>query len=198
MNPDDPTTLEELLKTAEQAKNMPPNPPGGIPPQKLASWIRYTIRCLVLPFIHLEKIAEQIAKFFVRPPYQQVGQCKRRGNCCHYILFPETSGIVKKIFSFWNTEINGFYQRNNLVYEHEGKTVYVYGCRYLQKNGSCSNYRFRPKICRSWPLIEYFGYPKILKGCGYKAQLKKSYEKKYPHLTILNEHNTENSPPLDH
>jgi Fe-S-cluster containining protein len=43
------------------------------------------------------------------------------------------------------------------------------GCRYLKQDGSCSHYRLRPSICRTWPQIEYFGHPRILKGCGFKA-----------------------------
>ena len=27
----------------------------------------------------------------------------------------------------------------------------------------------RPAVCRKWPLIEYFGHPRILKGCGFQA-----------------------------
>lgn len=187
MSHDHPLTLEGLLKTAEEATGLPKEPLSGIPVQKLPSWIRYTVRFIVLPFLWMERFSEKVAKLLIRPPFKQVGKCKRRGNCCHYILFPETKGIVKTIFSFWNTEINGFYPRDNLVYEHEGKTVYVYGCRYLQKDGGCSNYLFRPKICRTWPAIEYFGYPRILKGCGYQAKVRKSYAKKYPNLHVLND-----------
>ena len=182
-----PSSLEELLKTAEEAVVAPAEPVGGIPRQKLPSWIRMTVKCLFLPFLYLELGTEKVAKWIIRPPYERVGTCKRRGNCCHYILFPETHGIVKKLFLFWNTEIHGFYRRENMNYEYEGKKVLVMGCRYLQKDGGCSNYKFRPKVCRSWPIIEYFGFPKVLKGCGYQAKLKKSSEKKYPALRILNE-----------
>ena len=182
-----PTSLEELLKTAEDATTAPKEPDGGIPKQKLPSWLRITIKCLCLPFLYMELTTERVAKWIIRPPFKQVGTCKRRGNCCHYILFPETHGIVKKIFTFWNTEVNGFYRREQLNYEYEGKKVLVMGCRYLQKNGSCSNHTFRPKVCRTWPIIEYFGYPKVLKGCGYQAKLRKSAEKKYPALRILEE-----------
>ena len=43
------------------------------------------------------------------------------------------------------------------------------GCRYLREDGSCSEYRLRPQVCRQWPVIEHFGYPKILKGCGFRS-----------------------------
>lgn len=179
--------LDEILKTAEEATETPKDPIGGIPKQKLPSWIRWPVRFLLIPLLHLEIGTEKIAKSLIRPPFKQIGTCKRRGNCCHYILFPEVKGFIGKLFIFWQTEIYGFYRRENKVHEYAGKKIIVMGCRYLQKDGSCSKYFFRPKVCRTWPVIELFGYPKILKGCGYQAELRKSYEKKYPKLKILNE-----------
>lgn len=179
--------LEDLLRTAETATSPPKTAPEEIPRQKLASSIRLAICCLYLPFLYLEILMEKIAKFFIRPPFKQTGQCKRRGNCCHYILFPETTGIIKTLFLFWNTEIHGFYKRNQMDYEHEGKKIHVYGCRHLKKDGSCSNYFFRPKVCRTWPLIAHFGYPKVLKGCGYQIKVRSSYAKKYPSLKLYEE-----------
>ena len=47
--------------------------------------------------------------------------------------------------------------------------MHVMGCRHLRKDGSCGDYHLRPLICRQWPVIEHFGYPKVLKGCGYAS-----------------------------
>lgn len=179
--------LDEILKAAEEATAPPPDPIGGIPKQKLFSWIRWSLRVLILPFLYLELAAEKIARWLVPPPFKQVGTCKRRGNCCHYILLPEVHGILGKILTFWHTEVFGFYPRTQEPHEYEGKKINVMGCRYLQKNGSCSRHFFRPKVCRSWPVIEIFGFPRILKGCGYQAKIKASHAKKYPGLTILND-----------
>ncbi|MBS0627855.1 MAG: YkgJ family cysteine cluster protein [Verrucomicrobia bacterium] len=179
--------LNDLLKKAENATTLPKDPVEGIPPQHLFPWIRWGIRLIWLPFLYLELLTEKTAKLFIRPPFLQLGECKRRGNCCHYILFPETKGILKKLFLFWNTEVHGFYKRQGLEYEVDEKKIHVYGCRYLRKNGTCSNHFFRPKVCRSWPLISHFGYPKVLKGCGYQIKLRSSYAKKYPGLKIYEE-----------
>lgn len=179
--------LAKLLQQAEEATSLPEDPAGGIPPQKLPNWLRKTLQSLLLPLLLLEIGMEKLAKKIIRPPFTKVGSCKRRGNCCHYILLPQVKGILGPLLLFWHTEINGFYPRTNLSYEYEGQEILVMGCRYLKKDGSCSNYRFRPKVCRSWPLIELFGYPKILKGCGYQAKLKKSAAKKYPKLQIFSQ-----------
>lgn len=180
-------SLESLLQTAEEALEPPGNPPGGIPKQRLHPWIRTILKLMILPFLYLELGAEKVARTLIKPPFQKVGRCKRRGNCCHYILFPETRGLLKILFLFWNTEVHGFYQRSECDYEHEGKKVLVMGCRHLRKDGSCGSYRLRPRVCRTWPIIELFGFPKVLKGCGYQAKLRKSAEKKYPALRIYQE-----------
>jgi hypothetical protein len=166
--PDSPS-LEELLEHAGDPGAVPLEPEGGIPRQWLPGWIRWPIRVLVLPGILLDLSMQRVARWIIRPPFKRVGTCLKRGNCCHYILVPEPKGLLAKIFWVWNTQILGFYPRSKTVHETEGKRVRVMGCRYLGKNGSCTQYRLRPTACRKWPLIEYFGYPRILKGCGFEA-----------------------------
>jgi Fe-S-cluster containining protein len=93
-------------------------------------------------------------------------------------------GLFGWFFKFWNTQINGFYLHSDEIYEYENHKVMVMGCRYLQKNGSCGNYLLRPMVCRKWPIIEHFGYPRMLKGCGFKAIPRKPQPKDNP-LNIL-------------
>jgi hypothetical protein len=161
--------LDELLATAGDAEEIPPEPPGGIPRQWVPGFIRWPVRLLFLPFIILDLTAQRIARLLIRPPFKTQGHCLKRGNCCHYILVPPAKGPLGKLFYFWNTQFLGFYRRMPEVYQSEGKQIYVMGCRYLTKKGTCGHYFLRPTVCRKWPLIEYFGYPRILKGCGYKA-----------------------------
>lgn len=165
--------LDDILVLAEEATEVPHEPPGGIPRQWIPSWIRWPIRLILLPFVFIDLAAQRIARILIRPPLKKEGKCLRRGNCCHYILVPEARGSLGRLFYFWNTQILGFYRRKPEVYESDGKRVYVMGCRYLKKNGSCGRYFLRPAVCRKWPMIEYFGYPRIIKGCGFKAVLRK-------------------------
>lgn len=169
----DPTppsdNLDEILALAEEAEEVPPEPPGGIPRQWVPGFIRWPVRVLLLPFILIDLAAQRVARLIVRPPFKKEGTCLKRGNCCHYILVPEAKGVLGKLFYFWNTQILGFYRRGTDVHISEGKPIYVMGCRYLKKNGACGRYFLRPSVCRKWPVIEYFGYPRIIKGCGFKA-----------------------------
>lgn len=144
--------------------------PCPIPKQWLPSWVRWPLRVFLLPFVWIDLFAQWVAKKIIRPPYKKVGNCKRRGNCCHYILIKKSKGFSSKLDLFWHTEVNGFFKRDEKVYDHNGMKVYLMGCRYLQEDGKCSVYRLRPMICRAWPRIEYFGSPQILKGCGYHAK----------------------------
>lgn len=160
--------LDQIMENAGDEER-PPMPEGGIPRQWLPGFIRWPIRVLVLPFVWLDIGCQWIAKQMIRPPFKKVGKCKRRGNCCHYILIRKSKGVFGFLDSFWHTQVNGFFKRDNKVYEHNNIKVHLMGCRYLKEDGTCSVYRMRPAICRAWPRIEYFGYPQILKGCGYKA-----------------------------
>jgi Fe-S-cluster containining protein len=170
--------LEQLIEDAGDAKDAPPDPKGGIPRQTVPGWIRWPIRLLFLPFILLDLCAQKIAKLLIKPPFKQVGQCLKRGNCCHYILIPKTKGFLGWLHLFWNQEINGFYFRDRKPHTFDDKPMYVMGCRYLQKDGSCKHYGLRPAVCRKWPMIEYFGYPRVLKGCGFKAENRYSADPK--------------------
>jgi len=165
--------LEKLIESAGEAEEQPPEPSGGIPKQWLPGFIRWYIRILFLPFILFDLTMQKIALKIIRPPFKQEGKCLKRGNCCHYILIPQTKGILQWINLFWNTQLLGFYPRDPAPFEYEGKKMQLFGCRYLKKDGSCKHHFLRPAVCRKWPLIEYFGYPRTLKGCGFKAVPRK-------------------------
>jgi Fe-S-cluster containining protein len=162
-------TPDELVADAEQRTTPPPLPKNGIPKQKVPCWIRWPIRVIFLPFVLLDLAAQRFVKLFFKTPYKSVGGCKKRGNCCYYVIIPEPSSLMTKLNYFWHTEINGFYKRDCELVEIEGNKLVVLGCRYFNNDGSCSRYRLRPVVCREWPRIEYFGPPQRLKGCGFKA-----------------------------
>jgi hypothetical protein len=161
--------LENLIFKAGEAQEPPPASP---PPQKVPGWMRWPIRALLLPFVLLDVLAQRIARLLVPPPYKTAGRCLKRGNCCHYIMVRKLKGPLGYLFHLWHTEINGFFLRSEEIYHYERHQIQVMGCRYLQKDGSCRHHTLRPMLCRKWPVIEHFGHPRILKGCGFYAILK--------------------------
>lgn len=164
--------FEKLMFQAGDATEHPALPPKGIPKQWVPAYIRWPVRIFFLPFVLLDVAMQKLAKALIRPPFKQIGTCKKRGNCCHYIMIRKPKGFWGWCFQFWNTQFQGFYLRSEEVYEFEGHRVMVMGCRYLQKDGSCKHYKLRPMVCRKWPVIEHFGYPRILKGCGFQAAMR--------------------------
>lgn len=180
-----PKTLDEILVRAEEAEAQPPPPLGGIPKQWVPWWIRQPLCLLALPWILFDLYLQKLATLIIRPPQRKEGDCLRRGNCCHYILIPEPKGLLGRLNFFFNTQIYGFYPRFSEPYEYDGTKVVVMGCRYLEKDGSCGNYKLRPVVCRKWPMIEIFGTPRILKGCGFRAVPKETLKPKKSSLDIL-------------
>jgi len=177
--------LEEILLSAESLK-APPRLISPIPKQWLPAWLRWPLKLSYLPVLMLDLLMQKLAKLIIRPPFKQTGTCKRRGNCCYYILLPEAEGIFGKVFYFWQTQVNGFFLREKSPADDEGKKMLIMGCRYLKENGSCGSYRTRPSVCRRWPIIQHFGRPRVLKGCGYNPTLRKSYQKE-PYLSLFKE-----------
>jgi len=161
--------LEDLILKVGDATEPPPPPDEGIPRQFVPAWIRWPVRLLALPLVLIDVAMQKFAKKIIRPPFKQGGACKQRGNCCHYIMIRKPRGPLGWAFTFWNTQFQGFYLRSKEEFEYEKHRVMVMGCRYLQKDGSCKHYKTRPMVCRKWPMIEYFGAPRLLKGCGFKA-----------------------------
>ncbi|MCB1110056.1 MAG: YkgJ family cysteine cluster protein [Chlamydiia bacterium] len=161
--------LDDLLIQASEAKEPPPAPSGGIPKQWVPAWIRQPVKWLFLPFVLFDYSIQRLARKIIRPPFKREGQCKRRGNCCHYVLIRSSRSLIGRLFYIWHTQFLGFYPRLKEPQEYEGKPVHVMGCRYLKPDGSCRQYHLRPLVCRQWPIIEHFGYPRVLKGCGYTS-----------------------------
>lgn len=166
-------TMSELLKSllleAGEATQPPPDPPFGIRRRWVPFWIRLPTKLVVLPFVWIDFLMQKLARKFVRPPFKREGACKRRGNCCHYVLIRYSTSLIGRLFYFWYTQFQGFYPRLKEPQTYEGKTMHVMGCRYLREDGSCGQYHLRPLVCRQWPVVEHFGYPQILKGCGYRS-----------------------------
>ena len=158
-------------------------PPKQKAPRKwFPEFLAISIRLIILPFVLLDLAAQRIARMIIRPPYKKAGACKKRGNCCYYIMVRRSKGILGMLDLFWHTQINGFFRRSKETYRMDGKSYYLMGCRYLKASGKCSRYMLRPTICRTWPRIEYFGRPQYLKGCGYSAKLRKGNHGKLPIL----------------
>ncbi len=156
--------VDEIIESVGEMDSLPSR---VIPKKWFFEPLSTCIKTLVLPFVLLDILCQRIAKFFVPPPFVKAGECKRRGNCCYYILIKKSWGIFALLDLFWHTQVHGFYRLKKEPLLVKGKKYYLMGCRYLSKDGLCKQYFLRPTICRLWPRIEIFGHPEVLKGCGY-------------------------------
>lgn len=165
----DADELERWLDQASQrVKGLPPPPPPrDIPKQRLPYLLRQLCKWLVLPFVLIDHTMQSLARKIVRTPFKKRGKCLKRGNCCHYVLIEYSHRLLGRLFYFWYTQVHGFYLRDQRLHIYEGKLMYVMGCRHLRPDGKCAQYRLRPLMCRQWPLIERFGFPRVLRGCGF-------------------------------
>jgi|GEM_PF-469976 len=147
--------------------SQPPTSHLPLPKKWLPRSLSFGLRVFLLPFVLLDQGAKKIARVFIRPPFKKTGECKKRGNCCYYITMRKRRGIADKLQRFWMMQVHSFFLREKETFSEGGNEYYLLGCSNLQKDGKCSQYKLRPSICREWPIIEIFGYPKLLKGCGY-------------------------------
>jgi hypothetical protein len=101
--------------------------------------------------------------------YKITGECKMCGKCCNYMYSKDTYTekefkIMQKLFPTYKR----FYIKGR---DEEGNLIFA--CKLVSKEGLCSDYSHRPRMCRKYPAkkINYQG--KLHEGCGYKVEVKK-------------------------
>ena len=131
-------------------------------------WLRYFLKISLYPFMLLDVYSVILVdKIFQRKSIQ--GSCLRCGKCCRNILIFKPNNWWGRAYLKWNMEINGFYPRKYPEIEVDGQKMIIMSCRYFKKDNSCSNYFWRPVMCRRWPLIDNsMSGLRSLPGCGYK------------------------------
>lgn len=196
MGTKDFSSKKHLSEITEEVGLLKEAPPSSLPPPKqwVPRLVSSGIRWMILPFVLLDQAAKKIARLLIQPPFQRTGSCSKRGNCCYYITMRKRRGIMNWFQRFWMFQVHSFFQREKEVFREGKHEYYLLGCSNLKKDGTCKEYKIRPIICREWPIIEIFGYPKILKGCGYWFISKK---KEYQHVVQqYNEGFQKNKSPL--
>ena len=132
----------------------------------------YAIRWCVIFWGYIDHVFTQIFP----KQYELRGGCQQTGECCKLIAlemptYVKTNGFWYRFFYrfgiWWNSKINGFTYAGTLNDHFLGFT-----CNRLSKNNTCMDYFNRPRVCREYPVVGYFGKPRLYKGCGYWLSLK--------------------------
>ena len=132
-------------------------------------------RLVLLPLRTFLRILRDIDGFFtwvsrlvLKPKYEIVGKCLKRGLCCHNIGVYLVDGIWKRpALKRWVVGWYEFVYNFEFKGENQDARVLVFKCKYLVNN-ACSIYFKRPYICRQFPSPpRFFLAPQMLPGCGY-------------------------------
>ena len=128
----------------------------------------FIYRCIAWIFINLELLALRIIRLVVRPDFLLQGECLRCGACCEHIVGDPPKFIKHtKLLSLYLA-----YHRlaHRFRPTHRGPNgEVIFSCGHLQDDGRCGIYRFRPLICRNYPVIPYYSVPGLLPDCTYSV-----------------------------
>lgn len=103
-----------------------------------------------------------------RVSYEITGKCKKCGKCCNYMYSVDTYTEKEfKIMQFLFPAYRRFYIKGK---DEEGNLIFA--CKLVTKEGLCSDYKHRPRMCRKYPAKRIFYPGKLHEGCGYKVNIK--------------------------
>ncbi|MCI1273107.1 MAG: YkgJ family cysteine cluster protein [Clostridiaceae bacterium] len=100
--------------------------------------------------------------------YEVTGHCKKCGKCCNYMYSYDTYTEDEfKIMQFLFPKYKRFYIKGK---DDEGNLIFA--CKLVTKDGLCSDYKHRLRMCKNYP-AKRVGYPaKLHEGCGYTVNVK--------------------------
>lgn len=122
-------------------------------------------------FDFLETIVNELKSYFVteKISYEITGECKKCGKCCNYMYSFDTYTEKEfKIMQFLFPAYRRFYIKGK---DENGN--FIFACKYVTKEGLCSVYNKRLKMCRRYPVKRIYRPMKLHEGCGYKVEEKK-------------------------
>jgi Fe-S-cluster containining protein len=131
------------------------------------------LRKTILALVIADNFVANLAGSFFRKKWKLEGSCKKCGKCCrdiHLKIDPRllNNRFTRELVIRWISWLFRFYLKR---IDHE-RNYLVFGCRNLTENGTCGDYRWRPNVCRNYPLVDFFDEPALFDTCGYKAKLR--------------------------
>ena len=109
----------------------------------------------------------EIKSYFVveKVVYKIEGKCKRCGKCCNYMYSYDT--YTEKEFKFMQflfPKYKRFYIKGR---DDLGNLIFA--CKYVTKDGLCSQYDKRLEMCKRYPVKILKFKPILHEGCGFKV-----------------------------
>lgn len=146
--------------------------------------MRWCLRWVFRFFAVLEiKILKGVQRI-IPPRYDVVGECVKCGKCCKEILFNpprfiRTTGLVH-VFVLYHRLAHNF----SPVARGPDDEI-IFACGHLKSDGRCGIHKWRPFLCRNFPVVPWFEVPKILPYCTYQVAARPVTQMK-ARLPIIN------------
>jgi hypothetical protein len=155
----------------------------GVEALSRAAVTRWLWRELLRLFVLADLAAVRLVQKIVPPRYELRGACDQRGVCCTQIVgnpprFVKRGRLIH-LFAWYHQIMHNFH-----VVARGTDDELIFRCGHLQTDGRCGIYRHRPRLCRNYPVLPWFGPPRLLPGCGF--QVVPRGLKAHPRLPILN------------
>jgi Putative zinc- or iron-chelating domain len=131
------------------------------------------LRKLAIIFMLADNFVTNLVKKPFRTRWVLTGKCAKCGKCCQDIklaIDPKllSNAFIRELVVRWTSWVMGF----DLKRIEYNPPYLVFGCKKLRQNGSCADYKWRPNVCRNYPLVDFFKEPALFGTCGYKAKLR--------------------------
>ena len=135
--------------------------------------ISVMLRKLVLALVIADNCISNIIKKPFKTRWVLDGKCKKCGKCCADIKMAINPRLLSNSFTRelvirWTSWVMGFHLKKIEYDPH----YLVFGCNNQRLDKSCGTYKWRPNVCRNYPLVDFFEEPALFKTCGFRAKLK--------------------------
>ena len=149
--------------------------------------LRLAVREIVRLFILLDLACASLVQKMIRPKFYVRGQCDKRGTCCKHIVGDPPRWVKRtrllQAFAAYHRVMHNF----EVVARGPDEQL-IFSCGHLRSDGRCGIYRYRPRICRNYPVLPFYGPPRLLPGCGYRVvPAAVATMRSRPTLPIVNE-----------
>lgn len=121
----------------------------------------------------IKTIIYEIKSYFVpeKMEYEIVGMCKKCGKCCNYMYSFDTYTEKEfKIMQFLYPAYKRFYIKGK---DDDGNLIFA--CKYVSKEGLCTVYDKRLKMCKRYPAPKIKYPANMHEGCGFTV-VKKEFK----------------------
>ena len=128
------------------------------------------LRKAILVAIITENLLNNLCRKAFKTKWALEGKCRKCGACCREIalvVHPKilTSRSITALVSRWISWVFDFH----LIRIEYDMNYMIFGCKHIKTDGTCGNYKWRPSVCRNYPIVDYFKKPSLFDNCGYKA-----------------------------